>query len=233
MPESASTSKKLLITGVTRGIGRALARRFVALGHRVVGCGQDSGALEILRRELGADHPLARVDVAEAAAVDQWSRQVLAEFGVPDVLINNAALINRTVPLWDVPPDELSRLIDVNIKGTAYVIHSFLPAMLDRGRGVIINMSSGWGRSTSPNVAPYCASKWAIEGMTQALAQELPPGLAAIALSPGVVHTDMLDIAFGAAAALHPEPDAWAVDAAPYILSLGPEHNGQSLRAAP
>lgn len=230
---SASAPKKLVITGVTRGIGRALARRFVALGHRLAGCGQDGGALDTLRSELGPGHPLSRVDVAEAAAVDLWARRVLADFGTPDVLINNAAMINRNAPLWEVPPDELSRLIDVNIKGTGYVIHSFLPAMLDKRRGVVINMSSGWGQTTSPHVAPYCASKFAIEGLTQALAQELPPGMAAIALSPGVIHTDMLETAVGAAAALHPEPDAWAIDAAPYILSLGPQHNGQSLRAAP
>jgi NAD(P)-dependent dehydrogenase (short-subunit alcohol dehydrogenase family) len=62
---------------------------------------------------------------------------------------------------------------------------------------VIVNLSSGWGRSVSPEVAPYCATKWAIEGLTQAFAKELPEGLAAVALNPGVIDTDMLRLAFG------------------------------------
>lgn len=62
---------------------------------------------------------------------------------------------------------------------------------------IIVNISSGWGRSTSPEVAPYCASKWAIEGLTQALAQELPSGMVTVALNPGIIHTDMLNICFG------------------------------------
>ena len=78
-----------------------------------------------------------------------------------------------------------------NIKGVASVIRYFTPAMIDRGTGVIVNFSSGWGRSTSPEVAPYCATKWAIEGLTGALSQELPAGLAAVALNPGVIDTDM------------------------------------------
>jgi len=63
-----------------------------------------------------------------------------------------------------------------------------VPAMVRRGQGVIVNFSSGWGRSTDAGVAPYCATKWAIEGLTQALAQELPPGMAAVPLNPGIIN---------------------------------------------
>jgi NAD(P)-dependent dehydrogenase (short-subunit alcohol dehydrogenase family) len=90
-------------------------------------------------------------------------------------------------------------------------------------------MSSGWGRSTAPEVAPYCASKWAIEGLTQALSQELPPGLAAVALNPGVIDTDMLRSCWGESAGSSPSPEAWARKAAPFLLSLTTEHNGQAL----
>jgi NAD(P)-dependent dehydrogenase (short-subunit alcohol dehydrogenase family) len=90
-------------------------------------------------------------------------------------------------------------------------------------------MSSGWGRSTSPEVAPYCASKWAVEGLTQALAQELPSGLAAVAVSPGVVDTDMLRSCWADSAASCPSPEVWAKGATNFLLSLGAEHNGQSL----
>ena len=125
---------------------------------------------------------------------------------------------------------EFSQLVDVNIKGVAHVIQAFVPAMVARRRGVIINFSSGWGQSTAPNVAPYCASKFAIEGLTQAMAQELPDGMAAIPLSPGIIHTEMLDTAFGDGASAYATPDAWVKDAVPYILSLGPDDNGQSRR---
>ena len=80
---------------------------------------------------------------------------------------------------------EFTRLVDVNVRGVQNVIRHFVPAMVAKRKGVIVNLSSGWGRSTSPEVAPYCATKWAIEGLTQALADELPAGMAAVPLNPG------------------------------------------------
>ena len=121
-------------------------------------------------------------------------------------------------------------MLDVNIKGVTHVIRGFLPAMIDARRGVVVNISSGWGHSTAAHVAPYCASKFAVEGLTRALAHELPSGLAAVPLSPGVIHTEMLETAFGDDAAAHPKPDAWADVAIPYLLALGPEDNGRSQR---
>src|SRR5205823_14154043 len=109
--------------------------------------------------------------------------------GPVDLLLNNAALINRSAVFWKVPVEEFDRLVDVNIKGVANVLRHFVPAMVARRRGVIVNFSSGWGRSVSPEEAPYCATKWAIEGLTLALAHELPRGVAALPLNPGVIDT--------------------------------------------
>ena len=106
---------------------------------------------------------------------------------------------NAGAPLWEVPGEEFDKLVDINIKGVARVIRAFVPAMVKRGSGVIVNFSSGWGRSTSPEVAPYCATKYAIEGLTLALAQELPHGMAAVPLNPGIIDTDMLRASFGRA----------------------------------
>jgi NAD(P)-dependent dehydrogenase (short-subunit alcohol dehydrogenase family) len=78
-------------------------------------------------------------------------------------------------------------------------------------------------------VAPYCASKWAIEGLTKALAEELPEGMAAIPMNPGVIDTDMLRIAWAEGASAHRKADEWAKVAAPYILKLGPAENGRSV----
>jgi len=102
--------------------------------------------------------------------------------------------------IWKISAKEFSEVIDVNIKGVANVLRHFLPAMVERKSGVIVNFSSGWGRSTAAEVAPYCATKWAIEGLTQALAQELPAGMAAIPLNPGIINTEMLQSCFGGSA---------------------------------
>lgn len=223
-------TRTILITGATRGLGRALTEHWAKEGHRLVVCGRDKGKVAELQELLGPEGLASVLDVADPAAVAAWAREVLPRFGPPDLLLNNAGLINKRAPLWQVPPEELSRVIDVNIKGVAYLVQAFVPAMIERGSGVIVNLSSGWGHFTSPEVAPYCATKFAIEGLTRSLAQELPPGLAAIPVSPGIIHTEMLDAAMGESAAGHWEAAAWVETAAPFLLSLGPEQNGKSVR---
>jgi len=222
-------ARKVLITGVSRGLGRALTAGFFERGHVVVGCGRDGNAIAALNLAHAPGHHFAVVDVRDDDAVAAWAVSVLCDFGPPDLLLNNAAVINRNAPLWQVPAAEFDDLVDINIKGVANVIRHFVPAMLARGSGVIVNFSSGWGRETDPNVAPYCASKWAMEGLSKALAQELPPGMAAIPLSPGIIDTDMLRACFGDDAGLYPSPEEWAKTAVPYLLSLGPADTGRSL----
>ena len=218
----------IVITGVTRGLGRALAEWYIAHGHTVSGCGRSGMEIFELRSVHPEPHNFDAVDVTEVVKVGMWAERILGS-GAPDFLINNAALMHKPAPLWQVPAPEFSKLIDVNIKGVANVIRAFVPAMIEAGHGVIVNLSSGWGRSTSPEVAPYCASKWAIEGLTKSLAQELPGGMAAVPLNPGVINTDMLQKCFGAEAGRYPTAQEWAERAAPFILSLGPKDNGQSL----
>lgn len=219
---------KILITGVTRGLGRALAEWYIANGHTVIGCGRSAEILN-LRFSYGAPHDFTALDVTEENRVALWSEKVLAVHGAPELLINNAALMNQPAPLWKVPSAEFNKLIDVNIKGVANVLRHFVPAMIAAKKGVIVNFSSGWGRSTSADVAPYCASKFAIEGLTKALAQELPQGMAAVPFNPGVIDTDMLRQAWSAGAASYPKAEEWAKVAAPFILGLGPKDNGKSL----
>jgi len=218
---------KIVITGVTRGLGRALADRFISGGHTVIGCGRSAQDIFDLRFTYPAPHDFAVVDVAEPAKVDLWAEKVLAVHGAPDFLINNAALMNDPAPLWKVPADKFSRLIDVNVKGVANVVRVFVPAMIEAKRGVIVNFSSGWGRSVSPDVAPYCASKWAIEGLTRALAEELPKGLAAVPLNPGVIDTAMLRQCWADGASSYPTAEAWAEKAAAFILQLDAKDNGR------
>lgn len=206
-----------------------MTRGLAARGHQIAGCARSESAVAELNRRFRPESFFEVVDVADDASVERWAKKVLEMVGPPDLLINNAAIINQSAPLWKVDADEFSQVIDINIKGTVSVIRHFLPAMIEAGTGVVVNFSSGWGRSTAADVAPYCATKWAIEGLTQALAQELPPGLAAIPLNPGIIQTEMLQSCFGESASEFPTPENWAARAVPFLLKLGPKDNGKSL----
>ncbi len=219
----------IVLTGVSRGLGMAMAEGFIERGHTVWGCARSRDVVKALAKRWGDPHSFGALDVSDDRAVGKWASRLLASGEAPDLLVNNAAVINENANLWEVPAEEFSKVIDVNIKGVFNTIRHFLPAMLERSRGVIVNFSSGWGRSTSPEVAPYCTTKWAIEGMTQALAQELPRGLAAIPLNPGVINTGMLRSCFGSAANAYPTAEEWARSAVPFILKLGPRHSGQAM----
>ena len=221
--------KKILLTGVTRGLGHAMAAEFIRTGHTVFGCGRTSLAIEKLRGEFAKPNQFDLVDVASDEQVKTWASRLIRTHGAPDLLINNAAIINQNAPLWKVSQEEFSRVIDVNIKGVANVIRHFVPAMIERKQGIIINFSSGWGRSTDAEVAPYCATKWAIEGLTQALAQELSDGMAAIPLNPGIINTAMLQSCFGQSAASYESPEQWARRSVPFILKLTARENGRAL----
>ena len=223
------SGKTTVITGVSRGLGRAMAIGFADRGHRVIGCARSAESLTTLQSELGDSHKFSPVNVTDHESVASWADATISQFGAPDLLINCAAVINRSAPLWEISAEEFSTLTKINIDGTASVIRHFTPAMIEAGRGVIVNFSSGWGRSTSPDVAPYCATKWAIEGLTQALAQELPPGLAAVAFNPGIIDTEMLRSCFGEGAAHHCGPEKWAEAAVPFLDSLDASSNGRAL----
>jgi NAD(P)-dependent dehydrogenase (short-subunit alcohol dehydrogenase family) len=221
--------RTVLLTGVTRGLGRAMAEEFIRLGHTVLGCGRADEHIASLRRRFGAPHDFRAVDVASDDAVKSWVEQMLNSHGPPDLVLNNAGVINQNAPLWKISASDFSRVIDVNVNGTVNVIRHIVPAMIQRQQGVIVNFSSGWGRSADAEVAPYCASKWAIEGLTLAFAQELPAGMAAVALNPGVINTDMLQSCFGGSASGYPAPAEWARTAVPFLLRLGPADNGKQL----
>jgi NAD(P)-dependent dehydrogenase (short-subunit alcohol dehydrogenase family) len=219
-------TKLIVITGVSRGLGLAMTESFIELGHTVLGCARSSEGVEKLKKKYSTPHNFTCLDVANDEQVKAWATELLANYSPPDLLINNAALVNNIAPLWKVSNEEFSQIIDVNIKGTANVIRHFVPAMIALKSGIIVNFSSGWGRSASPEVAPYCASKWAIEGLTQSLAQELPAGMAAVPLNPGIIHTDMLDICFGEDAVNYTSVKAWVQKAVPFLLNLEPSDNG-------
>jgi NAD(P)-dependent dehydrogenase (short-subunit alcohol dehydrogenase family) len=186
-------------------------------------------AVEALRGLYPGPHIFARADVSREAEVAAFCEEVLAGHGVPDLLLNNAAVINRSAPLWELGAEEVSEIVDVNLKGTISMIRHLAPAMLARGGGVVVNFSSGWGRSTSPEVAPYCATKWAVEGLSQAMAQETGEKLAVVAVNPGIIDTQMLRSCFGGGAGAYPDPAEWARRAVPFLAGLALKDSGKSL----
>jgi len=132
-----------------------MTEEFIGRGHTVIGCARSDDVLKKLQHRHPRPNSFQRVDVAVETEVQRWAAAVIKQHGPPDLLINNAAIINQNAPLWQIGGPEFSRVIDVNIKGVANVIRHFVPAMIKRGRGVIVNFSSGWGRSVDAEVAPY------------------------------------------------------------------------------
>ena len=222
--------RQIVITGVSKGLGRALVDQFIHLGMNIVGCARNKNAIQSLQDQY-PDHHFAVVDVVDRNQVDRWATQIVSQVGPPDLLLNNAAAINANAPLWEVPPDEFEHVMRVNVTGVFNVVRALVPSMIERQQGIIVNFSSTWGRSVAPEVAPYCATKWAIEGMTRALASELPNSMAAIPLNPGVIQTDMLDSCLGDASRMYPKPQEWSAAAAEFLLDLKPAQSGEPLSA--
>lgn len=231
-----TTSKHVVITGTSKGLGRAMVGEFIAAGYSVSGCARSQQAMQELQAEYGDQHRFDVVDLAQPAAIENWCLNITEAAGAAQLLINNASVINRNAPLWEVPVNEFRSLTDININAVFLMIKHLLPPMLESGEGIIVNLSSGWGRSVSADVAPYCASKWAIEGMTMALAAELPQsskgkGFAAVPLNPGIINTDMLQSCFGEAANAYDGAAAWAKTAVPFIMEISSADNGKPLTA--
>lgn len=206
-----------------------MVEEFARLGHTVLGCGRTRKEIDAVRRRFGAPHEFYMVDIASDDEVKSWASILLTSHGVPDLLINNAAVINKYGRIWEISDRDFSLVLDVNLKGVANVIRHFAPEMVSRKRGVIVNFSSAWGRSSEAEIAPYCASKWGLEGLTAALAHELPSGMAAVSVNPGVVNTPMLQSCFGKSANAYISAGEWAKTAVPFLLNLGPDDNGKQL----
>ena len=223
--------KKVCITGCTRGLGRAMVDEFIKLGWIVAGCGRSMDTVAELQHRLNNPHFIQRCDVSKEAEVAAFCQAMISAVGAPDLLINNASIINPNRVLWKMSAEDTDSIVDVNIKGTMAMMRHLLPTMMTQGGGVVVNLSSGWGRSTAAEVAPYCATKWAIEGLSQAVAQETEGKVAIVAMNPGIIDTDMLRSTFGPHAGQYPNARQWAKNAVPFLVSLGRKHNGQAVTA--
>jgi 3-oxoacyl-[acyl-carrier protein] reductase len=185
-----------VVTGPSRGIGRATAIQLAQRGARVALLGLPGERLENVAREVSAHGPDARAlpcDVASEADVQRAAGQVLEELGVPRVVVNNAGIVLRGPHIAETRVADWDRVIAVNLRGPFLIARAFLPAMIPTGRGRLVQVASISATLGSPGAASYAASKWGLVGFTKSLAEELRgTGLQAVAVLPGSVDTDML-----------------------------------------
>ncbi|MBB5463958.1 NAD(P)-dependent dehydrogenase (short-subunit alcohol dehydrogenase family) [Paraburkholderia sp. Clong3] len=185
-----ASSKTLLITGVSSGFGRALAQEALAVGHKVVGTVRSAQA----KREfesVSANAAWGRVlDVTDFDAIDGVVTEIEAGIGPIDVLVNNAGYGHEGI-MEESPLSDMRRQFDVNVFGAVAMMKAVLPFMRERRRGHILNITSMGGYITMPGIAYYCGSKFALEGISEALGKEVKPfGIAVTAVAPGSFRTD-------------------------------------------
>lgn len=185
-----ASGKILLITGVSSGFGRALAQEALAAGHQVVGTVRSAQAKRDFE-SLSATAAFGRVlDVTDFDAIDGIVAEIEASVGPVDVLVNNAGYGHEGV-MEESPLSELHRQFDVNVFGAVAMMKAVLPFMRKRRRGHILNITSMGGHITMPGITYYCGSKFALEGISEALGKEVGPfGIAVTAVAPGSFRTD-------------------------------------------
>ncbi|MGX5385130.1 SDR family oxidoreductase [Bacillus thuringiensis] len=222
--------KSVIITGVTQGLGRAMVDRFHELGWNIYGCGRSKDKIEELKKQYSKIHDFQVIDVSDSQQVNNWANYILNRHTAPDMIINNASIVNQNAQLWKITAQEFENVMNVNVNGVVNVIRAFVPAMVARKEGIIINMSSSWGREGEAELAPYCTSKFAIEGITKSMALELPHGMAVVALDPGgSISTPMLKSCAPQYINESPTPETWSHKATQYILNITIDENGDSL----
>jgi len=183
-----------LVTGAGRGIGAAVAIKLSALGAQTVLCGRSRPALEHTAQaivEAGNQSTIFECDVTDLRSVESSAQHVERDFHRLDILVNNAGIAGPSGPLYQLPPDEWEAIFNTNLRGVYYMIRAFAPLMIRARSGHIINISSLAGKNPLPNGAAYSASKWGLNGLTYATAEELRAHNIRVSLvCPGSVHTD-------------------------------------------
>lgn len=212
-------SQRALITGASRGIGKATAIAFAKAGVSSILIGRSEDQLQATVEEvqaLGSEAIAFRVDLSEVTQVKGQLEQVLATAGSIDVLVNNAGM-GYTGGLLETSLTDWQRVIDLNLTSPLLCIQAVLPQLRLRRRGTIINVISVAGRQTFPDWGAYCASKFGLMGVTKTLAQEeRRHGIRVVALCPGSVNTPLWDSAtvnadFDRSQMLNPEDVANAI----------------------
>lgn len=184
-----------LVTGSSRGIGRAIALQLAQNGYAVAVNGRSPESLQAVAAEIiarGGDAKGYVCDVTDAEAVARMGDAVERELGTVTALVNNAGIAQQKL-LTDVTDTEWRRMMATHVDGAFYTCRRFLPGMIRRQTGSIVNISSMWGQVGGSCEVPYSAAKAALIGFTRALAKEVgPSGIRVNCVAPGVIQTDMM-----------------------------------------
>ena len=187
--------KVALITGASRGIGKAVARAYATEGAKVFICARSEAELERAAGEIraaGGDAAYAAADIARDGAAERIVREVERRYGPPDVLVNNAGILGPRAPIVTYPVDAWEEVMHINVNSVFILTQTVLRLMTARRQGSIINVSSSVGRIGKARWGAYAVSKFAIEGLTQVLADELKEwNIRANAVNPGGTRTAM------------------------------------------
>lgn len=188
-----------LITGATSGIGLATANAFAKLNYRLILCGRRQDRLDELQQTLSQQsecHSLT-FDVRDRAAVETALASLPDEWKTIDILINNAGNAHGMGPIHEGDVDDWDAMIDGNVKGLLYVSKAVSPGMVERGRGHIVNISSIAGKQTYANGTVYCASKAAVEAVSEGMRLDLTQyGIRITNIAPGAVETEFSLVRF-------------------------------------
>ena len=187
--------KLAVVTGGARGIGRAICERYAAEGARVVIADLLIDEARETARAIGGSASAVAVDVSRLASIEEMGRAVEASVGVPDILVNGAAIFSMA-PLAEISEEHYDRQFGINVRGLLFTTKVIAGMMVKAGkRGKIINFSSQAGRRGEANVAIYCATKAAVISITQSCALELiKHGINVNGIAPGVIDTPMWDV---------------------------------------
>jgi len=172
MQQAMKDLKLAVVTGASSGVGEATARLLVRRGYRVVMIARSADKLDALAGELGVLAIAAPADAADGAAIDAIARRMIGDHGAPDLIVNSAGAGQwKTLP--DTTPDEVREMMDAPYMAAFMTTRAFLPAMLERGEGVILHVNSPACIAPWPASAGYAAARMALRGLHEALAQDL------------------------------------------------------------
>ena len=220
-------NKTIIVTGSGRGIGKFIAKRLGKEGANIVVTGRTESDIEKVCNEINDDGGRAifiKGDVTSEEDVRDVINKTIEKFGRIDVLVNNAGAGLRKL-LWETRVEEFEEIMDVNVKGVFLYMKNIIPKMKE---GLIINISSGAGKAGIPTLSVYCASKFAVIGLTEAAAGEVGRNIKFVALCPGSVNTGMFKRMLpGEKADLEPEEVAEKV--ADICIHQGKYRSGESI----